>query len=123
MSNTEKAILTSDNYKVYEENEWEKNLLTNTTLQGLNNPWILEEKYHLISHIKESTIEKCYFVPGEMNINDLLKQINIGGFRIHPSDLPEITVRNYITGKEIIRDSNLKTLLTEQKEAYLKLEI
>lgn len=58
-----------------------------------------------------------------MEITDILKQINIGGFRIHPSDLAEITVKNYLTGNNIDKNTNFKTILKEQKEPYLKLEI
>ena len=34
-----------------------------------------------------------------MKLLDLLKQINIGGFKIHSSDLPNIKIANYYANK------------------------
>jgi hypothetical protein len=42
--------------------------------------------------IKSSTSERCYFVPLEMSLLEILKEINISGFRIHPNDLENIKI-------------------------------
>lgn len=58
-----------------------------------------------------------------MEIGELLKQINICGFKIHPLDLPQIKLKNYITGKDLSQKESLKMVINEQKEPYLKIEI
>jgi hypothetical protein len=44
--------LPNEKYTLYEESEWEQQLLTNSTLINLQNPWILEEKYRGVLPIK-----------------------------------------------------------------------
>lgn len=47
-----------------------------------------------------------------MEIADILKQINIGGFKIHPTDIDQIAIKNFFTGKNISRGVTLKTILS-----------
>lgn len=104
-------VLPNEKYTVLEENEWEHQLLTNSTLINLNNPWILEEKYRGVLPIRESTNEKCYFLPLEITLAEVLKTINISGFRVHASDLPNIKVTNILNGSEVPHDFTLRQAL------------
>lgn len=52
-----------------------------------------------------------------MKISDLLKQINIGGFKIHPSDLLNLHVKNYHSkdNKTLDQEITFENVLKEQK--------
>ena len=58
-----------------------------------------------------------------MKINELLRQIDIGGFKIHSTDLDKIEVTNYFTRKSIKQEQSLKDSIQQQEPSYLKLEI
>ena len=73
--------------------------------------------------IKESTTERCYFLPLEITLEEVLKTINISGFRVHSSDLGNIKVRNYLTNTEVAQNLTLRQILQSQKLSYLKLEL
>jgi hypothetical protein len=49
---------------------------------NLKNTGIFGEKYANIIPVQDSTFEKIYFIPSEMSLNDVLKQINICGLRL-----------------------------------------
>lgn len=61
--------------------------------------------------LKESTTERCYFLPQEITIAELLKNINISGFRVNSKDIPNIKLINFITGTEIPHDWTLRKAL------------
>ena len=117
-------MVTSEEFSVYQENPYDQQLLTNLTLIHMNNPWILPQQYRAQLPLQTSTFEKVYFVPREMKLTDLLKQINIGGFKIHASDLPNIHINNFHTDKasQLAHESILSDIIAQQEQPYLKIE-
>lgn len=114
-------MLPNEKYRLYEESEWEQQLLTNSTLINLNNPWILEEKYRTVLPIRDSTTERTYFLPQEITLGEVLKHINISGFRVHPTDLPTLRITNLINGAEVPHEATLRDVLSGQHLPFLRL--
>lgn len=95
--------------------------MTNSTLINLKNPWILEDKYRAVSPIRDSTNERCYFLPVEMSLQEIIKSINISGFKIHNSDLANFKIKNYLNGSDLEQSLTLRDVLNGQNYPYLKL--
>jgi hypothetical protein len=56
-----------------------------------------------------------------MKLTDLFSQFNIGGLRIHPTDLSNITPKNYHNGLALNQTTTIKEILASQEQAYLKI--
>ena len=87
----------------------------------MENPWILPSKYHSIQPLKISTFEKIYFLPQEISVEEILKQINIGGFRIHSKDIQNVELKNHINQKNIDHSTKLRDVVKEQEESFVKI--
>ena len=114
--------LPHQQYSLYENNPLEKSLLTNSTLLSLKNPWILEDKYRSVLPLKNSTPERCYLVPSEMKLTELLKYIQICGFTIHKDDISKVTLVNQLTGNTLPQDLTVGAALQQQEHPFLRLE-
>ena len=57
-------------------------LLVNSTLQRVTKPAIFDKTYQSIQPAAVSMFDHFYYLPREMSVQDLLKQINISGFRV-----------------------------------------
>ena len=71
--------------------------------------------------IQLSTYEKVYYLPQEIKIAEILKQINIGGLKIHSKDIPNIKIKNYANTKPIEQGVSLRDVIKEQREPFVKL--
>ena len=89
----------------------------------MNNPWILHEKYHNVLPLQHSTPERFYYLPEEITLKELLKQINIGGLKIHPKDIDSIDILNYNNKKTLDQNQPLREIIKMQELPYLQLEI
>lgn len=74
-------MVTFEEFNVYRENSYDQLLLNNFTLIHIKSNWICLSFIVLQLSLQTSTLKKKY-----------TKQINIGGFKIHTSDFPNISI-------------------------------